>query len=302
MFRGSRCLLAILAGVMVLLLCRQSASAAVPRQPGGQDDLPPQEIYEQLSPAIVQLTTEWGSGSGILFERHGQKYVVTNHHVLWPYPYADVVFPDGLELFEVPVVDWDVMVDVAVLGPVDVDIPAANISARREVAVGDTAYFIGYPSEWEQFAQPTLSQGIVSRTRDWPTAGASYYQVDAEIAGGQSGGAMVAADGNVVGLTTFFVADDGSFGLALSAEALLRRIDGILRGSDVDKLGERFVLLDDVDDGTEIRLNSHRLGAQDFSGDMDIYFVTLPRRSSCQRLGRSHGLRSVAGNRTCRRA
>ena len=74
-------------------------------------------MYERVSPSVAFIETTAATGSGVLI-RDG--YIITNYHVVWPYASVWVVFPDGTELENVPVVGWDPMADLAVLGPVNV--------------------------------------------------------------------------------------------------------------------------------------------------------------------------------------
>ena len=86
------------------------------------------EVYSLVSPSIPFIETPTGTGSGVLIEGG---YVVTNYHVVWPYEAVWVVFPDGTELQNVPVVGWDSMADLAVLGPVDVSAQPLNAGRWR---------------------------------------------------------------------------------------------------------------------------------------------------------------------------
>ena len=53
-----------------------------------------------------------------------------------------------------------------------------------------TTELITYPGESEPFPQPAISQGILSRLREWEPIGMTYLQTDADISAGQSGGVL----------------------------------------------------------------------------------------------------------------
>ena len=89
----------------------ESAAAAALAETG---ELPPDEIYGRIAASIPLVETGSSIGSGILIDGG---YVVTNYHVVWPYGSAWLVFPDGTEYTDVPVVGWDEFADLAVLGP-----------------------------------------------------------------------------------------------------------------------------------------------------------------------------------------
>jgi S1-C subfamily serine protease len=102
-------------------------------------------------------------GSGVLIEGG---YVLTNAHVLWPFQEANLVFPDGSRHPSVPLVGWDLMADLAVLGPVDTDTAPAVFSRDEDVPIGSEVYLIGHVSGEEEPPEPTISRGIVTRIRE----------------------------------------------------------------------------------------------------------------------------------------
>ena len=79
--------------------------------------------------------------------------------------------------------------------------------------------------------EPAISRGILSRTRTVEDFGLTFFQTDASIGGGQSGGALVDDHGRVVGVSGFSFADE--FALALSGEDTRSSIERIL-GGDVE--------------------------------------------------------------------
>jgi hypothetical protein len=174
----------------------------------------------------------------------------------------------------VEVYDWDLVADMALLGPVDVDIKPVAFPRRLTAEIGDEVYQIGYPAEVDYAPTPTLTRGVVSRFRTWENAGLTYLQSDAAITGGQSGGALIAADGTLLGLTTFHYE---VFSLAVSVSDVRQRAAQMIRGEDADRLGVRGRLLDDVDDDNSISVGKYRHGLLDFFGDMDRFFVELEK-------------------------
>ncbi|MDH3260827.1 MAG: serine protease [Acidimicrobiia bacterium] len=200
--------------------------------------LSPSQVFAAISPALAFIETSIGTGSGILME--GGK-LLTNAHVVWPYAKARVVFPDGTELIDAPVVAWDVMGDFAVL-----DVSAAGrlpdpapFGNGESESIGTELFLIGYPAEVERFPQPTLTSGVLSRIRTWDAIDMTYLQTDAVIAGGQSGGALVSNHGEVVGISGLLFAE--GFALAASAPDVLPRIRAALSGETLDGLDARLL-------------------------------------------------------------
>ena len=195
--------------------CDDSSPEPTPRptpRPAGEE-LSPAEVYALASPSIALVETSSKLGSGILIEGG---YIVTNNHVVWPYDEAWLVFPDGTEIRDVPVIGRDFMADLAVLGPVDVPYQPLTFSDREDLPLGSELFLVGYPSEPELFPQPTITRGILSRLREWATYDLTILQSDAAIAGGQSGGALLNSRGEVVGISTWRFS---SAGFALSTSA-----------------------------------------------------------------------------------
>ncbi len=170
------------------------------------------EVYARVAPSIVFIETPAGTGSGVLID---EGYIVTNRHVVWPYESVWVTFPDGAWYEDVPVIGWDALSDLAVLGPVETSVAPAELADGEDLAPGSELYLIGYPAETEASPEPTISRGILSRFREWEWFGMTYFQTDASIAGGQSGGALVNDRGQVVGISTFRFSEAG-FALATS--------------------------------------------------------------------------------------
>ena len=196
-------------------------------------------IFEMVSPAIAFIQTGTGSGSGVLVEGG---YVVTNAHVVWPFNAVSVVFPDGTAIRGVPVIGWDLLVDLAVLGPISASVEPLPMLDGENMAIGSEMYLIGYPAEVEAYPQTTITRGILSRLREWEPIGITYFQTDAAITGGQSGGALVSDTGAVIGISGFRAF--GEFGLAASSADLLPRVRQLIAGGDPSGLGKREFNMD----------------------------------------------------------
>ncbi len=193
------------------------------------------EVYALIFPSVAFIKTTAATGSGVLIEGG---YVITNYHVVWPYESVWVVFPDGTELENVPVVGWDPMADLAVLGPVAVSAQPLKLKDGEGAALGSELLLVGYPAEVDLFPQPTITRGILSRFREWERLGITYFQTDAAIAGGQSGGALANSRGEVVGISTFSFSEAG-FGLAASSADIMPIVEKLTLGEFTSGLGDR---------------------------------------------------------------
>jgi len=191
--------------------------------------LTPQSIYQRVAPSVAFVDTATGTGSAVLV-REG--YLLTNGHVVWPFEAVRVVFPDGTAFDEAPVVAYDLIADLAIVGPLDVSLPPVALVGRENLPIGSPVYTIGYPGEVEEYPQPTMAQGILARLRQWETLNLTYLQSDTAAIGGQSGGVLLSSQGEVIGITGLRFEDE--FSLALSADDIGERVEALLAGKSAE--------------------------------------------------------------------
>lgn len=181
-------------------------------------------VLQCIAPSLAFVETELSSGSAILIEGG---FLVTNAHVVEPFARVDVVFEGGEHHDDLPVVGADLVADIAVLGPVDTERRALPIG-DFEGAKGDDLFLVGFPGEVDDEPEATISRGILSRTRSVEDFDLTFFQTDASIGGGQSGGALVDDRGRVVGVSGFSFAEQ--FALALSGGDTRSSIERITDG------------------------------------------------------------------------
>ena len=180
-------------------------------------------------------------GSGVIVTEDG--YILTNNHVIEG---ADedgikVRMPDGKTKYDAKVVGRDPQTDIAVL-KVDAQkkLPAITLANSEKLEVGDVVLAVGNPFGVGQ----SVSSGIVSALgRGFGMLGRSGYedfiQTDASINKGNSGGALVDAEGRLVGINqSIFSPSGGNAGVGFAvpinmARSVMERLvtDGkIVRG------------------------------------------------------------------------
>ena len=199
----------------------------------GAEEQPAKALTRCLMPSVAFVETSAASGSGTVVEIEGEKYILTNLHVVAPEPSARVMLPGEQpeDLPDVEVRGVDKLTDIALLGPIETD----RLPVRLEdpgVEKGDQVFLIGYPGEMEENPEPTITSGIVSRLRTNHEFGLEYIQTDASIAGGQSGGALADAEGDVIGVSGLGFAEE--FALVIDATEVREAIERIL-GPDADE-------------------------------------------------------------------
>lgn len=142
---------------------------------------------------VVTVELALGHGSGFFIDDRG--YLLTNAHVAQEAKFVRIVLVTGRRIIG-EVVASDRARDVALIKSEPIEIEGLPIDAALP-NVGDEVYAMGSPLD-KAYAG-TLTRGIVSAFRDFE--GQSYIQADVRIQGGSSGGPLLDAQGNVIGMT-----------------------------------------------------------------------------------------------------
>ena len=136
-------------------------------------------------------------GSGVIFSSDG--YVLTNNHVINGADDIQVLLDDG-RVAQAQVFGTDVETDLAVLKISASNLPAIAVPDDASAGVGDVVLAIGNPVGLGK----TVTMGIVSATGRQLKMSAyeDFIQTDAAINAGNSGGALVNALGELIGINT----------------------------------------------------------------------------------------------------
>jgi serine protease Do len=176
-----------------------------------------------------------GLGSGFLISADG--YIVTNDHVAGRASKVIVTMTDGRE-YDAKIIGSDPTSDIALLKIEGSNLPFINLGNSDEVIVGEWAIALGNPfGLFEINSKPTVTVGVISNTgvNLAPQDNRIYrgmLQTDAAISSGNSGGPLVNALGQVVGVnaTIFSTAQGrggaGSIGIGFAIP--INRVHGIV--------------------------------------------------------------------------
>ena len=160
----------------------------------------PSKTEGPISFAPASLTSGDKMGSGIIFDQAG--YILTNYHVL-----ADMtdirinLFSDHEKAYPAKLIASDAQKDLAVI-KIDTgySLPAVTLGNSDMIEEADEVLAIGCPFSLEQ----SVSHGIISdKKRTVTIEGRNYVdliQTDAAINSGNSGGALVNLNGEVIGI------------------------------------------------------------------------------------------------------
>ena len=188
---------------------------------------PASKAYEAVQHSVVRVQglslakdtdndvdTVQGIGTGVVIVDKG--IILTNLHVVQGFDRVQVTFADGLESNAV-VIGTAPEHDLAVLQAETIpdDLPAATLRSTHDLALGDRVVAVGFPFG----IGPSVSSGVVSglrreyRSPEGKRLLTNLIQFDAAVNRGNSGGPLVTADGEVVGIVTGLLnpTDEGVF-------------------------------------------------------------------------------------------
>lgn len=180
-----------------------------------------EDIAKQVRPSVVGiiqyrkgLIKEAGEGSGIIMNTQGD--IITNNHVVEGASSLRVVTSDGKNL-PASVVGRDSRTDLAVIKVSGKGLSAAKFGNSDQSLVGEPVVAIGNPSGL--LLAGSVTGGIISainRNIDVGNGPMNLIQTDAAINPGNSGGALVNMYGQVVGVNSAKIAQQGFEGLGFS--------------------------------------------------------------------------------------
>jgi len=181
-----------------------------------------------------QFEVEQGVGSGVIFTADG--YIVTNNHVIAGAREIIVSLSDG-KSYKGKLIGADEITDIAVVKIDANNLPAATFGNSDDIVVGEPAIAIGNPMGLE--FQGSVTVGVISAlNRTLDIAGdrrLKLVQTDAAISPGNSGGALVNADGLVIAINSAKVAASGveGMGFAIPINTVREVVDQLMSSGHV---------------------------------------------------------------------
>ena len=170
--------------------------------------------YYYTSDPNDNTLVEQGSGSGIIISSDG--YIVTNEHVIDGATEISVILNTGEE-YVAKLIGEDDKSDLAVLKFEADSLTPAVLGSSENLEVGELVVAIGNPLGQELFG--TVTDGIVSAVNRTMTVDNRTYnliQTNAAINPGNSGGALVDRFGNIIGINTIKLSDNGVEGIGFA--------------------------------------------------------------------------------------
>ena len=188
---------------------------------GGNGVLTPRDIYKKCAASVVGIisygTANTAEGSGIILSAEG--YIITNAHVVSGGQEFEVVLNDG-ESYSATLVGADNQTDLAILllNEVPQGLVAATFGDSEELEVGELVVAIGNPGGLALASSQTV--GYVSAVNRTIQTEIGYsmvcIQADVAINPGNSGGPLINSYGQVVGITSSKLVEEGYEGIGFS--------------------------------------------------------------------------------------
>ncbi|MFF7249436.1 S1C family serine protease [Embleya sp. NPDC008237] len=228
-----------------------SGSAAPSNSPANDLQAQYQQVVRNVLPSVVQITTQGGLGSGVVYDDKGN--IVTNAHVIGRATTFEVTLPNASKPVTAKLVAAFAPDDLAVirLDNPPADLKPARFADSSKLQVGQITMAMGNPLGLDS----SVTEGIVSaigRTVSEPQSSgspgatiSSAIQTSAAINPGNSGGALVDLDSQVIGIPTLAAADPETnggavpgIGFAIPANTVKSITDQIIKNGKVDNSGK----------------------------------------------------------------
>ncbi len=184
-----------------------------------------------VMPAVVHIkihlnqSSQYGaSGSGVILSADG--YIATNNHVIENAAVINVVLPDKRS-FSAKLIGRDPNTDLALIKVEATNLPVVALGNSDSVQIGEWVLAVGFPLSLNTTVTAGIvsakarSIGIINRPATNPlqttqpqtgnSAVESFIQTDAAINSGNSGGALVNTDGELIGINSAIASQTGSY-------------------------------------------------------------------------------------------
>ena len=222
-----------------------------------------QMTFEDLFFGRRSQRAQLGTGSGVIINADG--YIITNNHVIKNSQELSVTLNNN-KTYEAELIGADPKTDIALLKiDADEDLPFVTFGDSDQSKIGEWVLAVGNPFNLTS----TVTAGIISaKSRDL-TGGQSFIQTDAAVNPGNSGGALVNTNGELIGINTAISSQTGSYigySFAVPSNIARKVIEDIMEYGNVQKgvLGIKGVSLNSK--------YSEELGIDDTEG---IYIDTV---------------------------
>ncbi|MBK6330623.1 MAG: Do family serine endopeptidase [Bacteroidetes bacterium] len=233
---------------------------------------------------FYQQQPQQGSGSGVIISKDG--YIVTNNHVVDGAEEVTVILNNKKSL-KAKVVGKDASTDLAVLKVEEPNLPYLSYGNSDDVKLGQWVLAVGYPLTLET----TVTAGIVSakyrniginKNSGSNAPIESFIQTDAAVNPGNSGGALVNAKGELIGINSAIASPTGSYAgysFAIPSNIVKKVVADMMTYGNVQRayLGVGYI---NMKDATPEQVSAYQLDKVD-----GVYVNQVIEESSAEKAG-----------------
>jgi Do/DeqQ family serine protease len=173
-----------------------------------------------------------GTGSGVIISPDG--YIITNNHVINDAQKISITLNDN-RIYDAELIGTDEKTDIALLKiNADDELPYVTFGDSDQAKIGEWVLAVGNPFNLTS----TVTAGIISaKSRDLSGKNAqSFIQTDAAVNPGNSGGALVNVNGDLIGINTAISSQTGSYigySFAVPSNIARKVVEDIMEYGDV---------------------------------------------------------------------
>lgn len=252
-----------------------------------------QDPFGFYGPQRYQMPDQMGAGSGVIISQDG--YIITNNHVVQGADQVQVTFNDRNTQIA-KVIGTDPSTDIAVLKIDGDNLPYMELGNSDQVKLGQWVLAVGYPLNLEA----TVTAGIVSakgrsiglnESRRGSGAVESYIQTDAAVNPGNSGGALVNTQGQLIGINAAIASPTGSYAgysYAIPSNLAQKVANDIIKFGTVQRgyLGAQLAELNKMN---EKNAESLGLSSDNFRNSKGVFIAGITPNSGAQAAGLKKG-------------
>lgn len=246
------------------------------------------EASKLVIPSAVNITSNValgfraGSGSGVIISEDG--YIITNNHVVEDSENLEILLNDR-RTFAAEIIGVDRSTDLAVIKINAKNLSPIHFGNSEEVQIGEWVLAVGNPFGLNS----TVTAGIVSsKARNLNIlrgeyAIESFIQTDAVVNPGNSGGALVNTDGDLIGINTAILTNSGNYegySFAIPSNLVRKVVEDLIEFGEV-KRAVLGVSIRDINDKT-----AEQLGLPSISG---VFIRQIGKNSSAAQAGLEPG-------------
>ena len=241
-----------------------------------------------MGAGYLQQPPQQGSGSGVIISKDG--YIVTNNHVVDGADGVTVILNNKKSL-KAKIIGTDPSTDLAVLKVDEPNLLSLNYGNSDDVKLGQWVLAVGYPLTLET----TVTAGIVSakyrnigigQSKGNSSSIESFIQTDAAVNPGNSGGALVNASGELIGINTAIASPTGSYAgysFAIPSNIVKKVVNDMIKYGNVQRAYLGIAYLSSKD-ATPEEISAYNLDKVD-----GVYIRQVNKGSSAENAGLQPG-------------